>query len=133
MGEWGYENFESDEALNTLAALLKDRVEIIRRTFTYQSNETLYETQGDSNIIANVDILSTLCETYNVWPDLEPSEISKWKADYLSEYDRLYDAYDKSPEDIEFLANRRKVVEATFERFYLIIATLWRDIFLDKE
>lgn len=117
MGSWGYGNFDSDGALNMLAMWMNKIIGNIRETFALDSEDSLYERHGENHIVANVDILTTLCEHYNTFPDLELEEISKWKQDYLNTYDHLSRHVTRLDDKVD-LKQRREIIADTFDRFY---------------
>jgi hypothetical protein len=119
----GYETFASDRAHDMLAVWINKIIDHIRDTFTLDSEDRPYDGYGDAHIVANVDILITLCEHYNFFPDLESKEISKWKRDYLNTYDRFMSRFTR-PIDIDELTQRRAVIATTFDRFQKIVNEL---------
>ncbi len=113
MGIWGEGNFDSDQAYNTLGHLFQHIVSQIRVCFTFDSQESLYDDLGERQIMANIDILCTLCEHYETVLDLKLEEATKWKKDYLDTFDRTIDEYRPKP---GFKEGRREVIAATFDR-----------------
>ena len=129
MGIWGDGNFDDDSALNMLAVWQQKMINTIRETFTNDSDDsgdTIYERHGDSHIVANVDILTTLYEHYGTCPDLELEEVSKWKQDYINTYDRYCIRFTRL-EDKEGLKKRREVVENTFDKLYALVKNFHED------
>lgn len=121
MGVWGYNNFESDAALNALAGWINQLIEKIRLTFTYDSLDSLYDRWGEASIIANVDILGTLFSEYQPYPDLQLDEVLQWKREYLATFDRIYAKFAVDSSSVEWTTNRRLVVEETFDRLLAIL------------
>jgi hypothetical protein len=115
MGTWGTGNFESDNGLNVLAFWVNKIVDDIRAAFSHDSQNSLYDADGEGHIVANVDILATLLEAYHFYIDLELSEVSRWKSDYLNTFDRIAAKYTK-PEAMGFAEKRREVIVNTFDR-----------------
>jgi hypothetical protein len=118
MSTWGSGNFENDGALDILGANLAAHVAAIRQAFDYVSHVTLYDNQGDSEIIARVDIRATLSEHYKTAPEIEPEEISRWKQNYLETFDRL--AASPTPVELypDYINRRRAVINSTFDRLH---------------
>ena len=108
---------------HVLGANLAAHVEAIRKAFDYDSQVTVYDNQGDAEIIARVDILATLSEHYKNAPDIEPEEISRWKQKYLETFDRL--AVSPTPDDLfsGYVNNRRQVINLTFDRLYIAVVS----------
>ncbi len=123
MGVWGTGNFESDGSMNVLAVWMNGMIERIREVFSYDSQNSIYDAYGESDIVANVDILSTLFKAYRIYPDLEPQEVSKWKANYLNTFDRVSNIYAASA-SMDFIEKRREVVDATFDRLLEIMRNI---------
>jgi len=126
MGTWGYGNFDSDAALDMLAVWRRKILDTIRESFTLSSEDVPYSGHGDSRIIANIDILTTLCEHYGTCPTLELEEILEWKQKYVGVYKRFIQNITRR-EDVEDLTKRLEVIEATFDRFYEVIERLCED------
>jgi hypothetical protein len=116
MGTWGYGNFESDGALDILGMWIIKIIGQIRDGFNYGDKQSIHR-HGEAQIVANVDILKTLCEKYKSYGDLEMDEVSKWKREYLDAFDYVTGNF-KDPDDIEFAKKRREVIEETFDMFY---------------
>ncbi len=116
----GTGNTDRDDFYNLLAIWLQRIEQDIRHTFTFESEETLYNDEGESHIIGNVDILLTLCEHYDEMPvtirDL--SEVVHWKTEYLTTFDKTIHAYAQTPGYIE---KRRSVIIETFDKLYELV------------
>jgi hypothetical protein len=125
MSVWGYENFDSDYALDMLGVWIQKIVDVIRETFTHESHDTVYGRHGDSHIVANVDIIVTLCQHYKIYPDLELDEVIKWKQDYLKTYDTVISYTDA--DSIAFAKKRREVIVKTFDLLHSIVSELHSD------
>ncbi len=88
MSSIGPRNFDSDTAYDVLYTLFEGIINEIRQTFTLDSEESLYGDRGEE-VMANIDIILTLCNHYEAHPTLtELDEITKWKNDYLNTFDR---------------------------------------------
>jgi len=126
MGTWGYKNFECDEAYDELGYLLQHIVSNIHEGFQKDKTDSMYGDQGDSKIIANIDILCTLCEHYSTGPEIDLSKAEEWRHDYLATYDSVFVPYaqSKSP---EYVKKRRKEIVETFDRLYKILENLLDD------
>jgi hypothetical protein len=120
MGIWGYNNFESDGALDVFGNMINQIADKIREVFTYESDGTFYRGYGDSHIIANIDILGTLYEQYKIYHDLRIEEVIKWKENYLDTFDRIT-KNDVEQEGVEFNEKRREVIKVTFDRLINIM------------
>ncbi|MEQ8676921.1 MAG: hypothetical protein RLP44_26250 [Aggregatilineales bacterium] len=119
MGVWGYKNFEADDSLNVLCSWVNRIIDEIRQTYKIDNEKSLYGNCGDAKIVANVDILGTLYEKYELYHDLQLSEVIRWKQDYLETFDRILSSYPSEPS--EFANKRRIVVEDTFDRLCKIL------------
>ena len=126
MGTWGDGNFESDVALDMLAVWRRKIIDTIREAFTLPSEDRPYDGQGDSHIVANVDILATLCEHYSECPNLGLEEISEWKQNYLHTYAVFTQRFTRI-EDRDSFKKRLEIVEATFDRLYQVVKNLCED------
>jgi hypothetical protein len=108
-------NFDSDGAYDTLITLLDELVKTIRTTFTLDSETSLYDDVGEYAIMANIDIILTLCEHYDAVPFMQEKEVLKWKEDYLDTFDRTRHEYNWSTDLVE---KRRVVIIETFDRLH---------------
>ncbi len=124
MSIWGTENFERDDALNVLDNWIRGILTQIRETFLRDHETSLYYDFGESRIIGNIDILTTLLERYRIDPDIELDEINKWKTDYLNTFDRTIHRYEPKP---QYVTERRKKIEDTFARFYEIVNEIYSE------
>jgi hypothetical protein len=121
MGVWGYGNFESDDAMNVLFAWINKIIGQIQEVFSDES-ENVYR-EGDAKIVANIDILITLIEKYELYIDLFLTEVIEWKVNYLNAYDEAAKRR-VLPEGIEFAKQRRIVVVETFDKFIEMITKM---------
>jgi hypothetical protein len=125
MGIWGPGNFEADDALNMLSLWIRKMIDEIRKTYTSESVDRFYDGDGDSHIIANIDIIVTLCRHYHTYPDLDLEEVETWKQQYLQTYDRIMGNLRSShDEDIEFRRIRRENIVKTFDDLRSIVFEL---------
>lgn len=113
MAIWGHNNFERDDALDVLDELLSNIIATIRETFTLESSNSLYDSDGEPAIVGNIDIICTLCTHYEVFPHLATEEVLEWQKNYLATFDRTIHQYS---DDAEYIKQRREVVVTTFER-----------------
>jgi hypothetical protein len=111
MGVWGYGNMESDYAMDTLGRWLNSMIDEIRNTFKLDNQDSLYERKGDARIMANIDIIVSLCQNYGTYPDLEVNEVGEWEKNYLATFDRIYG---EATNTDEFVMMRRRTVVETF-------------------
>lgn len=123
MGVWGNNNFDSDSAMNLLCKWINLIISEIRETYLYEK-EGIYSGRGDDQIVVNVDILGTLYDHYRLYPDLELSEVEKWKREYLETFDAVSSSYTKSESIDENTIQRRQIVEATFDRLLKVLADI---------
>jgi len=116
MGEWGRDIFERDEDFGELGLLLEHIVQNIREGFTLNNEDALYgeADRGESQIVANVDILYTLCSHYETCPDIQLSEVEKWERDYLATFDRIFAK--RRVDSPDYPAERRRYIKAAFNR-----------------
>lgn len=124
MSTWDIDNFDSDSALNCLDELIQQRINQIRHTFTLDSQNSLYGDYGEGRIVANIDILITLCSHYEHLPSLKSKEIADWKENYLQTYDKTIQHYRM---DWEYIPKRRAVIEATFDNFEKLVKSFEND------
>jgi hypothetical protein len=120
LSRWGHQNFESDNALDVLGNWLRRIVSEIDQTINDDSElSTLYDEDGDAFVIANVELLCVLCETYDVRPQLTHSRLDVWKRRYLAAFDQreTEDQIDRVNAD-----KRRKIIVATFDRLNRVIS-----------
>lgn len=124
MGIWGHNNFESDLALDVLGSLIQRIIYEIEETFTNESSDSVYGSGGEDIIMANLDILGTLLEHYHIHPDIKKEKIIDWKQNFLGTYDRITE--NPEGDDIEFVNERRKIIEATFDRLIDIMSQIFK-------
>lgn len=112
-------NFDSDAAHDVLAFLLEDIVKTIRETFTYDTENSLYGDVGEAFIMANIDLILTLCNHYKQHPTLwQLDEVREWKTNYLKTFDKTIHLYNPSSGYVE---KRRKVIAETFDKLYDLV------------
>jgi hypothetical protein len=121
MGERGYENFESDAALNTLEGRVFEIEKAIKKTFTLDSEESLYDSWSETHIVANVNIILALCKRYHIYPTIKLAQAKKWRAEYLNTYDGLFGALEDKD---KFIENRRNVIEKTFDELISLVTKI---------
>ena len=112
MSVWGTGNFERDDALNTLDFLINDIVQEIKETFTFDTSDSLYDDLGEGTIVANIDIVCTLCKHYGAYVPLEANVVEKWKDDFLDAFDRTVETYNPNG---DYYPLRRKIIADTFD------------------
>ena len=122
MGTWGYYNFDSDSALDSLASIINSIVEEIRKAFDIQNKDGLIR-YGDYLIVAKLDVLATLFDHYKFYPDIQLYEIEKWKEQYLTAFQRELSILSIADE-IEFSKKRLEVIENTFDRLLMILRNI---------
>ena len=127
MGAWGDNNFDSDAALDVLAALINTIVKNIREIYSYadKDDEELV-IRGSYQIGANIDILGTLLDHYDIFPDFEFREVEKWKHDLLSAFQVVRERFEPFSES-DSDDPRRKILEKTFDRLLNILSTKYPD------
>ncbi|MAU10497.1 MAG: hypothetical protein CL607_11790 [Anaerolineaceae bacterium] len=117
MGAWGYDNFECDSAYDALALLLDHLIDKIKTSFKHDTDKLL-DGEGEGQIIANIDILLTLCTHYEAYPDLMAIQVQEWKKDYLAAFD--YDMNERNATESDYAVNRRAVIAGTFDKLYTL-------------
>ena len=107
MGTWGKGNLDGDGPCDFLDGVVDNLEQEIESCF----EEEITLQQGEDVLMPALHIWSRLCETCEAHAP-QPEQLTKWLAAYLPVFDR------EMPElaDPEFTAERRKVIEATFER-----------------
>ena len=124
MSIWGTGNFERDDSLNVLDRWIEQIRQQIRETFQLERENSLYKDFGESRIIANIDILTTLLNRYRTYPYIELDEIKQWREEYLKTFDQTVHVYDPKP---EFEKERRREIEQTFDRFHEVVRQILED------
>jgi hypothetical protein len=121
MSAWGQDIFENDSAYGELALLLEHIVSNIRQGFTQDAEEWIYGEgdAGEAQIMANIDILYTLCRHYATCPDVELSEVEMWQRQYLATFDRITEQRGTASSD--HTPERRRYIKAAFDRLYDLI------------
>lgn len=108
MGTWGSGNFDSDGALDMIGELtdqLADAIDEILTNGTAEADEL-----GESHLVPRVAILDTLCKHCAASPP-EPDRVVGWRDATLAAFDASMPGLDPKG---DFLADRRKVIVATF-------------------
>lgn len=119
MSQWDHRNFEDDHDLNQLVYWINMIIKQIREAFTYEKS-SLYGGQGRALIVINVDILGTIYNSYNIYHDLQLSEVTNWKEEYLKTFDD-FTRNNNKPLPIEYVELRRPEIEKTFEKLISIV------------
>lgn len=93
-----------------------------------RAGDSLFDGRGE-NIVANVEILTKLCEMYHFIPRVSIDEILVWKKDYLKVFDRVTHLSKINSEyHVKLRAERRVIIERTFDRLLSVITGLQKDI-----
>lgn len=114
MGAWGYENFEHDDAYDILGLWLTAIVNQIEESFNGQTKETLLHRKGNGYIIANVDIILSLCEKYNTYPEVSLQLVEEWKTKCIESFD--HDMKSRDSQNSDYAKNRRPIIIAIFDK-----------------
>jgi hypothetical protein len=119
MGTWEAGNFDNDEALDYVAEiqapLLHQLEHIIADPHLAEPDEPT-----SARVMAAAEILAILCEQCNAVPP-KPDIVTQCQEAYLPVWDGYIDRLEPDP---EYKLERRKVIQATFERL-LNLARQW--------
>jgi hypothetical protein len=121
---WGPEIFNDDGALDYLRSILQQLVQTIEDCFTQVDGEALLDDCVWSKLMPSVELLTTLCTKYEMFPHLEEQAVKEWKEKYLRIYDEHFDYFKvtRYPK-----AERRKAIEETFNRL-IEFAEYWHSL-----
>lgn len=126
MGTWGSGIFEDDSALDQLSLVIRYCIEEIRKCFDQDHEPDELIRDGNGGILANVDIICTLCRHYHTFPDLEISEVESWQEKYLQAYDQVLSSdLETTDRSKRHIATHRAIIVATFYQLLRIIDALW--------
>jgi hypothetical protein len=114
MGTWGAGNFADDRALDWLGGFVDGLVDRIEEGMADP------EAGCSHPLGAQLEALAVLCEQLNAVPP-EPARVARWREKYVRTWDAGIDAYGPDP---QYKADRRKVIEATFDRL-AAVAERW--------
>jgi hypothetical protein len=127
MGAWGDNNFENDLALDVLAALINSIVKNIREIYSGANNDAeALVILGNYQIAANIDILATLFDHYDIFPDFEFSEVESWKQILAIAFQDVRDRFEPFSQGDSDDA-RKEIVEKTFDRLLNVLNTKYSD------
>jgi hypothetical protein len=114
MGTWGAGNFDSDDACEFMDETLRKFHKIIEDCLLPENFESFFlEAFGEYTLMPAIDVIITLCEHYDISPQLEVEKIKGWKELYLRVYDETVDTFGPKA---DWKINRRKVIEVTFNK-----------------
>ena len=126
MGTWGSGIFEDDAALDQLALVIKYCIAKIRTCFDEHKEPDTLIRRGHAEVLANVDIICTLCRQYGTFPNLEVSEVETWQKKYLEAYDTLLPVSEDTIErDKRHISIHRAIIVATFYQLLRLVDELW--------
>jgi hypothetical protein len=106
MGTWGAGNFADDRALDWLGEFVDGLVGLIE--------EGMADPEAGSShpLGAQLEALAVLCEQLNAVPP-EPTRVARWRAKYVRTWEDDLRTWEADP---QYAADRRKVIETTFDR-----------------
>lgn len=120
MGVWGAGNFDSDAALDYLAAQLVDPLVQKMRSVIEHPARAEGDERSSAEIVVAVEVLCLLCEQCNAAPP-KPEEVEKAETAYLASWDGYIDRLQPDP---EYKRERRQTIASTFRRLHAL-ATTW--------
>ena len=115
MGTWGTGNFDNDEALDAYAEVVDDLLDRIDEGLG--EGQVHFEDVGAE--IALVEVLAALGERCRE-VSVPRAKVERWKERVLSAYDAQIDDLGATE---SFKAERRRVLEATFDRLLGALAS----------
>lgn len=116
MGSWGAEVYQSDSALDLIDDY-KHRLE--QYIVFFLAPPDLSGLDGDNSMIAvaAIDIMASLCERANTVSAISLKIIRHWREMCLARFEADTSWDDTvTPEGLDGRTERRKVIEATFDR-----------------
>ncbi|MCG8349812.1 MAG: DUF4259 domain-containing protein [Chloroflexales bacterium] len=120
MGTWGSGNFENDGAGDYRDSITYQLIDKVEACFEHEEGYALDE-GGEAELMPSVAMLVVLCEHCDGIPPAE-AVAQTWKRTYLQIYDDQIEDLAPNP---AFRAERRKVIEATFDRLIAIAHSFW--------
>jgi hypothetical protein len=116
MGTWGPGVFDSDNASEFLDMLVDKLVKTIVFHLTDESL-TGCPPIAYGAVVAAADILVLYGEQYDFLPGVSTKMVRRWRELYLQQFeaDSVWDNA-LTPDDLDARTERRKVIEATFDR-----------------
>jgi hypothetical protein len=108
LGTWGPANFADDAALDWLGSLVDELVAEIDKGIRSSGPGDLCQHWP----AAKLEVLAVLCEQLPAIPP-HPDQVASWREIFLRAWDEEIDDLDPKP---DYKAERRRVLEATFER-----------------
>lgn len=123
MGAWGNGNFEKDVAYDYLGILLTHIVLQIREAIDRFKNELeVVDFSGDGNgqIVAHIDIMTTLSKHYETYPEIRVTEVEDWKTIALKAFDS--DMRQRGSPDSKYAKHRRPVIVETFDKLIELVS-----------
>ena len=122
MGRWGDDIFDSDSTLDFIVPL---EANLIRRVVFHLADESLSDewsdglaySNGMNPVAASIDILCLLCEYADIRFMKEKRVVRRWREVCLERFEKD-PSWDncQTPDGLDARAERRKVIEATFDR-----------------
>ena len=120
MGTWGPGNFENDGAGDYRDSITYQLIGKIEECFESEEGYDLDE-GGEAELMPSVAMLVVLCEHCGGHPPTE-DVAQTWKKSYLQIYD---DQIEDLAPDPAFRAERRKVIEDTFDQLIAFAHSFW--------
>ena len=109
-----------------MSLVIKHCIEKIRKCFDEHNQGADLIRYGHAEILANVDIVYTLCRHYYTFPDLEVDEVESWQKKYLEAYDALLPIQEMTSEkQKQHILTHRAIVVATFYHLLRTVNELW--------
>lgn len=116
MGTWGPGNFEDDAAADGLGEITDDLISKITEAFSDEDDDTELEPDewGGTMVPAWLEILTDISSAGRVGATFPPlATIEAWRDRYLRVWQ---DGIDELDPDEDYRAERRQVLDRTFER-----------------
>jgi hypothetical protein len=113
MSTWGVGNFEDDRALDFAEGLAN---RLLRDVEIYFATPPLRELDFDiinSLIMPTIDIVSLLCATYEIIPNIEHDTLVLWQKKIIQFCDSEIATYSSKE---NYHLNRRAVIQETFSK-----------------
>jgi hypothetical protein len=120
MGRWGDDIFDSDSVLDFIAPL---QASLLWRVVFYLADESLSDEWSDGiaygadPVVASIEILCLLCDHADLRFVKEKRVVRRWREVCLERFenDTTWDNA-QTPDGLDARVERRKVIEATFDR-----------------
>lgn len=111
MPTFGAGNFDSDGAMDYLSETMESFIERVEKCFS-QADCMALDEDGESIIMPTAELMAILAEQCGAAPP-QPAVVNTWREKYLQVFDQQIDELEPLA---EFKAERRRVIEQTFDR-----------------